>query len=711
MKKNRITDSLNQELRGVRVSPELRRRILANARSERFRRRRRNASALSAIAAVLVVALMVVGGLKVLRKPAPDRKYVQGDTAAVWIDEVDRTYHSKRGCSEHNMRIVPASEARARGFTACRKCIPILKTPEPTPDATEAPEEITPEPTPVATEAPVEITPQPTPVATEAPVEITPKPSPVATEAPVEITPEVTPDASLEVTPTVSVTIEPESTPAPDNAAMDAETASSSTVTAVSAATSADDTVFVSVVETKYHLDPSHITGNRIAMLRSEALLKGYLPCTECGANDESYWMTDNGYWFHSAQNCKNMSGAYATSALYAIENGKEPCKLCIGQEAVWMTDGGVWYHATEHCQNMSGAIQVARSVAEGLGKARCPYCFVEPDDPSWMYQLDGGVAAQLEAFESDGRLIVYLQADSCALPLLGDSNPSSTPAPDAPDRTEAALVLSSLSGNLLSPILCDSVAESIANGDQIGLRAIRYEVRQIHAYDESGEIPILSSHSYVPDFTDTGILYVAETDASRSPTRVSIELAAIGCSYYLNEYNEWEALEAPYAFTAELNDADGFYRLFMSANGEKAEPGELQVAVSNFSHASYTPVEGCTLDAYGTLDADEFSIALLTDSGAEDRITLSFDEFDSALIDSVGAYAQRFESTDGDSPSSVVILIEPSISRSELKLLSSQLGQRSGAYSAQQSSLSAERAALKNASTDFTEYPASGSN
>ena len=265
MKKNRITDSLNQELRGVRVSPELRRRILANARGERFRRRRRNASALSAIAAVLLVALMVVGGLKVLRKPAPDRKYAQGDTAAVWIDEVDHTYHSKRGCSEHNMRIVPASEARARGFTACRKCIPILKTPEPTPDATEAPAEITPEPTPVATEAPV------------------------------EITPEATPDASLEFAPTVSVTIEPESTPAPDNAAMDAETASSSTVTTVSVTTSADDTVYTSVTDTKYHLDPSHVTGNRVAMLRSEALLKGYLPCTECGANDEGYWMTDNG--------------------------------------------------------------------------------------------------------------------------------------------------------------------------------------------------------------------------------------------------------------------------------------------------------------------------------------------------------------------------------------------------------------------------------
>ena len=699
MKKNRITDSLNQELRGVRVSPELRRRILANARSERFRRRRRNASALSAIAAVLVVALMVVGGLKVLRKPAPDRKYAQGDTAAVWIDEVDRTYHSKRGCSEHNMRIVPASEARARGFTACRKCIPVLKTPEPTPAETEAPVEITPEPTPAATETPVEITPEPTPSVTEAPVEATPKPTSIPNAA------------SLELAPTVSVTIEPESTPAPDNEEMDAETAASSTVTAASANTSADDTVYTSVIDTKYHLDPSHVSGNRVAMLRSEALQKGYLPCTECGANDEGYWMTDNGYWFHSAQNCQNMSGAYATSALYAIENGKEPCKLCIGQEAVWMTNGGVWYHAAEHCQNMSGAVQVARSVAENLGKARCPYCFVEPDDPSWMDQLDGGVTAQLEAFESDGRLMLYLQADSRAMPLYGDDNPSSTPAPDRPDRTEAALALSSLSGNLLSPILYDDVAESIASGEQIGLRAIRYEVRQIHAYDESGEIPILSLRSYVPDFTDTGVLYVAETDASRAPTRVSIELAAIGCSYYLNEYNEWEALETPYAFNMESTDVDGFYRLCMSANGETPEPGELQVAVSSLSHASYTPVEGCTLDAYGTLDADEFSIALLTDSGAEGRITLNFDEFDSALLDSVGAYAQRFESTDGDLPSSAVILIEPSISRSELRLLSSQLGQRSGAYSAQQSALSADRAALKNAPTDFTEYPASSSN
>ena len=697
MKKNRITDSLNQELRGVRVSPGLRRRILSNARGERFRRRRRNASTLSAIAAVLIVALMVVGGLKVLRKPAPDRKYAQGDTAAVWIDEIDRTYHSKRGCSNHNMRIAPASEARARGFTACRKCIPVLKTPEPTPAATEAPAELTPEPTPAATATPVETTPEPTPVATEAPVEATPKPTSIPNAA------------SMELSPTVSVTIEPESTPAPDNMEADTEMYDSSTAVAASSVnTSADDTVYISAAGTKFHLDPSHVTGSRVSMSRSEALLQGYMPCTECGANDEGYWMTDNGYWFHSAQNCQNMSGAYATSALYAIKNGKDPCKLCIGQEPVWMTSGGVWYHAVEHCQKMSGAVQVARSVAENLGKARCPYCFVAPDDPSWMDQLDGGVAAQLEAFESDGRLMLYLQADSRAMPLYGDDNPSSTPAPD---RTEAALALASLSGNLLSPILYDDVAESIASGEQIGLRAIRYEVRQIHVYDESGEIPILSLRSYVPDFTDTGILYVAETDASRSPTRVSIELAAIGCSYYLNEYNEWEALEAPYAFNMESTDVDGFYRLFMSANGEKAEPGELQVAVFSLSHASYTPVEGCTLDAYGTLGEDEFSIALLTDSGAEDRITLDFDDLNSALVDSAGVCAQRFESTNGDSPGSAVILIEPAITRSELKLLSSQLGQRSGAYSAQPSALSAERAALKNASTDFSEYPASGSN
>lgn len=142
--KNRISESLNQELRGVRVSPELRRRILADARNERHSRRRRRFSALSAIAATLVIALAVVGGLKVLRRPAPDRKSSPGDYTAVWLDEVDRLYHSKRGCVDRQMTVAAVSEARARGYSACRKCIPVIKTPEPevTPAATEAPSEI-----------------------------------------------------------------------------------------------------------------------------------------------------------------------------------------------------------------------------------------------------------------------------------------------------------------------------------------------------------------------------------------------------------------------------------------------------------------------------------------------------------------------------------------------------------------------------------------
>ena len=93
--KSKISESLNQELRSVRVRPELRMSILASARNARYRRRRRRFRAFSAVAAVLAIALAIVGGIKFMRKPVPDRKVSGGDYTSVWIDETERTYHAK----------------------------------------------------------------------------------------------------------------------------------------------------------------------------------------------------------------------------------------------------------------------------------------------------------------------------------------------------------------------------------------------------------------------------------------------------------------------------------------------------------------------------------------------------------------------------------------------------------------------------------------
>ena len=340
--KNRISESLNQELRGVRVSPELRRRILAEARSERHSRRRRRFSALSAVAAMLVIALAVVGGLKMLRRPAPDRKSSPGDYTAVWLDEVDRLYHSKRGCVDRQMTVAAVSEARARGYSACRKCIPVIRTPEPeaTLAATEAPSEIESESL-LSTDAPIAAL---EPETTQAPIptaEPTAAPeTPVPTEAPTPVPTAAPTDAASVVLPTVSVTIKPDSTPVPNNGSAAFE----------SVYADSDDLVYVSGDESVevFHLDPADVPGNAITMTRAEALMDGYLPCESCGANDALYWMTAGGTNFHTAQNCRNMANAYQVTALDAIAAGKSACKVCIDQGIIAGCAGGLYENLVE---------------------------------------------------------------------------------------------------------------------------------------------------------------------------------------------------------------------------------------------------------------------------------------------------------------------------------------------------------------------------
>ncbi len=140
--KTDISESLNRELRYVRVSPALHARILRDVRSERRRRRRRRSSALPAIAAILVLTLAVIGGLRIMQKPVPDRNVSSGSYTAVWADDIFRVYHSRHNCVNHPMEVISLAEARARGYSACERCIHIAAK------ATEKPTEVLTTPTP-----------------------------------------------------------------------------------------------------------------------------------------------------------------------------------------------------------------------------------------------------------------------------------------------------------------------------------------------------------------------------------------------------------------------------------------------------------------------------------------------------------------------------------------------------------------------------------
>lgn len=689
--KNRISESLNQELRGVRVSPELRRRILAEARSERHSRRRRRFSALSAVAAMLVIALAVVGGLKMLRRPAPDRKSSPGDYTAVWLDEVDRLYHSKRGCVDRQMTVAAVSEARARGYSACRKCIPVIRTPEPeaTLAATETPSEIESESL-LSTDAPIAAL---EPETTQAPIP-TAEPTaaletPVPTEAPAAVPTAAPTDAASVVLSTVSVTIEPDSTPVPNNG--------SATFESVYA--DSDDLVYVSGDEsvTVFHLDPADVPGNAITMTRAEALMDGYLPCESCGANDALYWMTAGGTNFHTAQNCRNMANAYQVTALDAIAAGKSACKVCIDQEAVWMTDGGLWYHAAEHCQNMMGAKQVARSVAENDGKSRCPFCFVSPEDSSWLEQISPSIYTDFQAFAADGKLMLSITADTYVLPLYGDPIALS-------DLTQRLLELSSIAGETLPEYVLSDAAQEIAAGNQIGLRALCYEVSSIRVYDDSGEISHGSVRKYRADFADSSLLYTVDLDESRTPTRVSVDLSVYGVSYYLDDSDEWQTIETPYAYNISTDDTGSSFYLSPTGNSNAA-PEALELGVTPIARLSYALSDGCTLDAYSTDGGSEFALAILTDTTDDRTLLDNFDTFSTVYTEYTGADALVFESIDGNE-NQRVLLMDPTVSQrtlSEMTFVLRRLlgGSTYGVSGTTIPAASAARAEIKSAVSD----------
>ena len=702
--KNRISESLNQELRGVRVSPELRRRILAEARSERHSRRRRRFSALSAVAAMLVIALAVVGGLKALRRPAPDRKSSPGDYTAVWLDEVDRLYHSKRGCVDRQMTVAAVSEARARGYSACRKCIPVIRTPEPeaTLAATEAPSEIESESL-LSTDAPIAAL---EPEATQAPIPTfeptaapeTPVPTfeptaapetPVPTEAPTAVPTAAPTDAASAVLPTVSVTIEPNSTPVPSNGSANIE----------SVYADSDDLVYVSDDENSmvFHLDPADVPGSAITMTRAEALMNGYLPCESCGANDALYWMTAGGTSFHTAQNCRNMANAYQVTALDAIAAGKSACKVCIDQEAVWMTDGGLWYHAAEHCQNMMGAKQVARSVAENDGKSRCPFCFVSPEDSSWLEQISPSIYTDFQAFAADGKLMLSITADTYVSPLYGDPAALS-------DLDQRLLELSSIAGETLPEYVLSDAAQEIAAGNQIGLRALRYEVSSIRVYDDNGEISHGSVSKYRADFADSSLLYTVDLDESHTPTRVSVDLSIYGVSYYLDDSDEWQTIETPYAYNISTVDTGRSFYLSPTVNSNAA-PETLELDVTPLARLSYALSDGFTLDAYSMDGGSEFALAILTDKTDDRTLLDNYDTFSTVYTEYTGADALVFESIDGNE-NQRVLLIDPTVSQrtlSEMTFVLRRLlgGSTYGVSGTTIPAASAARAEIKSAVSD----------
>lgn len=432
--KNKSRHSLDRELKNVRVSGELKRRILAEAGASRAPERssRRTVLPLAAAAAVVLV-IGLTAGVTMLRAEKQDLSATPLNAATmkpkqpvVYVSDDDGLYHWQTACGEMtDMRSMKPEEARAEGRKACSEClggeasgaeelvwmtpsgkyyhaahdcsgmsgaIGLLQIEARTRGRWACPMcmdgEVMPEealaPYPLPTEMPTR---GPMGEQEEHPDEmftLSPLPTAMPTQHPA-----ATPEPEAYVMPTAAATVEP--TPMTEG------------FDGTSAAVVMNEAEDVSFWMTKngvyYHID-EHCSGMEGAHVctEEEAVKAGKILCMVCmpekmasdasdvggfdgpSANfdteDRSVWTTEAGAYYHAEADCSGMEDAYGCEVLEALANGKAPCPKCAKQLAeVWATENGRYYHLTADCSGMTGAREISGNDAVMQGKTLCPVC------------------------------------------------------------------------------------------------------------------------------------------------------------------------------------------------------------------------------------------------------------------------------------------------------------------------------------------------
>jgi len=437
--KNKLKQQLNRELDGVRISGNLKQRILDEAAASRAPSRRKNSFSIRplAIAAAVMVTFGLTAGMIALRTEKPDLSatplaQTQTEQSVVWVGD-DGLYHGASICGEQqNMAKTTPEKARAEGRKACSACIDsgskiaeelvwitnygdyyhedkdcsdlagafgVLEIEANTLGKLACPvcaggEYATPSPIPWSASAPAPVlTPTPAPVA----VQPTPEPelTAEATAAPEEdyvwatengIFYHSSADCSgMEGSEYMDKDVAIEFGKAPCPTCM-AQEASEET---------GDDKVYVhSDDELYYHAD-AYCGSTAYTVEEARRQVKAACPfCAENVEDDDVIWVGIDNH-FHLNKYCIERPVYGTCSESDAIDSGRTSCVLCMNGETeiedfeclVWRTKDGELYHRAQNCSGMKYATQTGKTAAEREGKQPCPVCMEEI--PVWIE--DGG--------------------------------------------------------------------------------------------------------------------------------------------------------------------------------------------------------------------------------------------------------------------------------------------------------------------------------
>lgn len=411
--KNKMKQSLKSELKNVRVSDDLKRRILAEAAQSRSPVKRKSFSIRPlAAAAAVVLVLGATAGIAMLRTEHPDLSATplssnnnQPGETWVWTSEEDGLYHWTKACGElSGMSRTKPEDARLSGRKACSACYGDGNKAEELVWMTQHGSVYHAEPDCSGMEGAIGVLEIEAKTLGRLPCGICldgetietwsdelqatlpPRltPSPMATYMPAQATPEPTIPPTMTVAPMAEEQT-PRSTPEPfvtlpSEESFDASPTAAPTMhidgpTAVWTTEQVDGPTAVwptpqptPMAEVVYGAEGEIVS---IVSYPVETAAPTEVPEEMRGI----VWTTDGGWYYHADEHCGGMEGATAVTEKEAqVVEGKIPCDVCM-QRTVWTTENGTLWHFAQHCSGMVNAHKRVLEPCEVIDQERCPVC------------------------------------------------------------------------------------------------------------------------------------------------------------------------------------------------------------------------------------------------------------------------------------------------------------------------------------------------
>ena len=169
------------------------------------------------------------------------------------------------------------------------------------------------------------------------------------------------------------------------------------------------DTVFVTAAGAYYHKNRTcaNINGASVSIVTLPvAQQQSKSPCPLCYPNQEEYYATSGGRYYHTVSNCSGMENASMITKDAAVQRGKTACPVCVTKQinslkstglkyadgstpdrsgmTVYATGSGKYFHVNPNCSGMRDASSGSLLKAMLAGKLACPACCSAADDLVW---------------------------------------------------------------------------------------------------------------------------------------------------------------------------------------------------------------------------------------------------------------------------------------------------------------------------------------